>query len=135
MDEPRSHRGTEKYFFEDLTRAIIGAAVEVHRVIGPGLLESIYEECLCYELSERKLAFARQVRVPLVYKGLMFERHSRIDLIVEDAVVVEVKSVRHLEGIHEAQLLTYLRLTERRVGLILNFNTRVLKNGIIRRVL
>ena len=115
-----------------LTRQIIGAAIEVHRELGPGLLESAYEECLCHELRLRGLAFERQVPLPLVYKGAKLDCGYRIDVLVERRVVVEVKSVECVLPIHEAQLLTYLKLGGWRVGLLINFNVPLLKDGIRR---
>lgn len=120
---------------EDLTERIIGAAIEVHRALGPGLLESAYEECLCYELDDQGLTCQRQVALPVVYKDAKLDCGYRIDVVVEDKVVVELKSVDALERIHEAQLLTYLRLSAKRVGLLINFNVPALKDGVIRRVL
>ena len=120
---------------EELTEPIIGGAIEVHKALGPGLLESAYEECLCHELHLRGLNFHRQVALPVEYKGMQLDCGYRLDLVVEDAVVVELKAVERLLPIHEAQLLTYLRLNGSKVGLLLNFNVSVLKNGIIRRVL
>lgn len=118
-----------------ITEAIIGAAIEVHRTIGPGLLESTYEECLCRELALQKIPFQRQVPLPVSYKGVNLDCGYRIDLIVADQVVVELKVVENLERIHEAQLLTYLRLSHCKIGLLINFNVPLLKDGIIRRVL
>ncbi len=120
---------------EQLTRNIVGAAIDVHRELGPGLLESVYEECLAFELSQRGLVFARQIAVPLSYKGQSLDSQLRLDLVVENAVVVELKSVEAVLPVHEAQLLTYLRLTGCQVGLLINFNVAVLRNGILRRVL
>ena len=120
---------------EELTRLIIGAAIEVHRVLGPGLLESVYEECLCYELSLRGLRFQRQVPLPVVYKQIKLDCGFRMDVVVEDAVILEIKSVDAIHPVHEAQLLTYLKLSGKRVGLMINFNVPVLKDGITRRVL
>jgi GxxExxY protein len=119
---------------EQLTEAIIGAGIEVHRELGPGLLESAYEQCFCHEL-QIQLGFQRQVKLPVVYKGLRLDCGYRLDVVVQDSVVVEFKSVEHILPIHQAQLLTYLRLSGKRVGLIINFNVAVLKNGIIRRIL
>ncbi|KPJ58787.1 MAG: GxxExxY protein [Latescibacteria bacterium DG_63] len=119
----------------ELTQEIIGAAIEVHRSIGPGLLESIYEECLCKELSLRHIPFERQRPLPIEYKGLKLESEYRLDLLVANIIVVEVKAVETLLPIHEAQLLTYLELGEWRVGLLINFNVPVLKQGIRRLVL
>ena len=118
----------------DLTRAIIGAAIEVHRVLGPGLLESAYEECLCHELALRGIRFKRQYPVPLEYKGLKLDKCYQLDLLVENFCVVEIKSVDAIHPIHEAQTLTYMRLGDWRVDLIFNFNVEVLKDGGIRRL-
>jgi GxxExxY protein len=123
------------YPHKDLTSAIIGAAIEVHRALGPGLLESAYEECLCHELTLRGIRFRRQVDLPIVYKGVHLDCGYRIDLLIEEAVIVELKCVERIERIHEAQLLTYLRLSGKRVGLLVNFNAPVLTEGIRRRVL
>ena len=120
---------------EDLTQNIIGAAMDVHRELGPGLLESSYEACLCHELSLRGIRFRRQVELPILYKGIRLDCGYRIDLIIEESVIVELKAIDKLAPIHEAQLLTYLRLTGRRIGLLINFNVPLLKNGIIREVL
>ncbi|MBZ5650949.1 MAG: GxxExxY protein [Acidobacteriia bacterium] len=117
------------------TSPIIGAAIEVHRNLGPGLLESAYEECLCHELHLRGLDCKRQVPLPLLYKGLKLDCGYKIDLIVQDEVVLELKAVERLLPIHEAQLVTYLKLTGKRVGLLINFNVPLLTQGIIRRVL
>ena len=117
------------------TSPIIGAAIEVHRNLGPGLLESAYEECLCHELHLRGLDCKRQVLLPLLYKGLKLDCGYKIDLIVQDEVVLELKAVEKLLPVHEAQLLTYLKLTSKRVGLLINFNVPLLTQGIIRRVL
>ena len=118
----------------DVTEGVIGAAIEVHRALGPGLLESAYEECLCHELKLRGVPFERQRPVPVRYKGLQLDSGYRLDLLVS-SVVVEVKSVDALLPIHEAQLLTYLKLGEWNVGLLINFNVALLKNGIRRLVL
>lgn len=118
----------------DLTGAIIGAAIEVHRVLGPGLLESAYQECLCRELALRGLRFKRQYPVPLEYKGVKLDKVYQIDLLVENFCVVEIKSVDAIHPIHEAQTLTYMRLGDWRVGLLFNFNVEVLKDGGIRRL-
>jgi len=120
---------------EELTEQLIGAAIEVHRELGPGLLESAYEECLCHELHLRNIPFARQVAVPVKYKGISLDCGYQLDLLVADSVIVELKCVDKLLPIHSAQLLTYLKLTGKRVGLILNFQVPVLKEGIVRKVL
>lgn len=117
------------------TEPIIGAAIDVHKQLGPGLLESTYEECLCHELHLRRIQFQRQVELPVVYKGLKLDCGYRLDLLVEDTVVVELKAVEQLLPVHEAQLLTYLHLTRKRVGLLINFNVPLLKDGIRRRVI
>ena len=114
---------------------IIGAAIEVHRHLGPGLLESAYEECLCHELKLRGLDFKRQIDLPLMYKGLSLDCGYRIDLVVQDEVILELKSVEKLLAVHQAQLLTYMRLARKKVGLLINFNSPLLTQGIIRRVL
>jgi GxxExxY protein len=119
----------------EITEAIIGGAIEVHRQLGPGLLESAYQACLCHELELRGIAFKDEVPVPLIYKGLSLDCGYRLDLLVADEVIVELKSVEQLLPVHEAQLLTYLRLTGKKVGLLINFNVPVLKDGIVRRVL
>ena len=118
-----------------LTRAIIGAAIEVHRALGPGLLESAYQGCLCQELDVRGVRFERERPLPVEYKGVRLECGYRLDLLVANAVVVEVKSVDALAPIHESQLLTYLRLGGWRLGLLINFNVEMLKQGIRRKVL
>ncbi|MCP4249715.1 MAG: GxxExxY protein [bacterium] len=119
----------------ELTEQIIGAAIEVHRVLGPGLLESAYEQCLRHELGLRKLAFKCQVQLPVEYKGVRVDCGYRMDLVVEDKVVLELKCVEKTLPVHEAQLFTYLRLSGKRVGLLINFNVPVLRQGIVRRVL
>jgi GxxExxY protein len=119
----------------EITEKVIGAAIEVHKHLGPGLLESTYESCLCQELEIRGLSFQRQVTLPLEYKGLHVEEAFRIDLVVEDKIILELKSQQGILPIHEAQLMTYLKLTGKRVGLLLNFNVSTMKDGIVRRVL
>jgi GxxExxY protein len=119
----------------EITEAIIGSAIDVHRELGPGLLESAYEECFCHELHLRGLNFQRQVELPVAYKGLKLDCGYRLDVVVENSVVVELKSIEQISPIHQAQLLTYLRLSGMKVGLLINFNVAVLKNGIVRRVL
>ena len=120
---------------QSLTREIIAAAMEVHRALGPDLLESAYQACLCHELALRNISFVQQVDLPVTYKDIRLDCGYRIDLVVEDRVVVELKSVQEMLPVHEAQLLTYMRLTNKRVGLLINFNVAVLKNGIMRRIL
>ena len=118
-----------------LTKEIIGAAIEVHRNLGPGLLESAYQRCLARELQLKEIPYRYEWPLPLDYKGLRMKCGYRVDLLVADAVVVETKSIEAIAPVHEAQLLTYMRLGGWKVGLLINFNVLVLKNGIRRRVL
>jgi GxxExxY protein len=118
----------------ELTGAVIGAAIEVHRVLGPGLLESAYEECLSRELTLRGIKFRRQYALPIQYKGLVLDKAYQLDFLVEDFCVVEIKSVDALHPIYLAQTLTYMRLGQWKVGLLFNFNVEVLKEGGIRRL-
>ena len=118
-----------------LTYKTIGAAIEVHRLLGPGLLESTYRECLCRELALRDLSFRREYGIPLKYKGIHLDCGYRVDLLVADLVVVEIKAVDQLAPVHDAQLLTYLKVGGWKIGLLINFNVEVLKDGIHRRVL
>jgi GxxExxY protein len=115
-----------------ITEKVIGCAIEVHRSIGPGLLESAYEECLCYELSQHGLSFERQVPLPVIYKAVKLDCGYILDIIVEDLVILEIKAVERIMPIHEAQLLSYLKMLDKRVGLILNFHMSIMKNGIKR---
>ena len=119
---------------EDLTRSIIEAAIEVHRTLGPGLLESAYQACLCHELSLRRIAFQREVELPVQYKGILLDCGYRLDFLVDDSVIVELKCVETVLPVHEAQLITYLKLSKKRVGLLINFQVELLKDGIVRRV-
>jgi len=116
----------------ELTECVIGACIEIHKAIGPGLLESAYEECLCHELRLANLAFERQRPLPVAYKGVKLDCGYRIDLVVEGTLIVELKTVQELQPIHEAQLLTYLKLSGLAVGLLINFNVPVLRRGIKR---
>lgn len=116
----------------EVTRTIIGCAIEVHKQLGPGLLESAYEECLAFELKQKALHFERQKVLPIQYKEIQLEYGYRIDLLVENSVVVELKSVETLNPIHEAQTLTYMKFSEKKVGLLINFNVLVLKDGLKR---
>lgn len=118
-----------------LTQQIIGAAIEVHRHLGPGLLESTYEACLQYELEKSGLKAERQKILALTYKEIFLEQGYRIDLLVEDKVIVELKAVAEITSVHEAQLLTYLKLSGHRIGLLFNFNVTLLKNGIHRLIM
>jgi GxxExxY protein len=137
-----NHRATEKTQRVPIPNAVnkisgivVDAAFQVHKSLGPGLLESVYEQCLHYELTSSGIEVKRQVQVPLKYKELQFDCGFRIDLLVDDEVVIEVKAVEKVLPIHAAQLLTYLKITERRVGLLINFNQTKIKNGIHRYVL
>ena len=118
--------------YSELTGKIIGAAIEIHRALGPGLLESAYEACLIYELRLRKLKVEPQKSMPVFYKDVMLDCGYRVDIVVEDRVIVEIKSVGSLAPIHEAQLLSYLKLSNCKIGLLINFNVKVLKEGICR---
>ena len=118
-----------------LTERVIGFAIDVHRQLGPGLLESAYEECLCHELHLRGIEFRRQVELPVAYKGLKLDCGYKIDLVVRNEVILELKAVDHVLPIHEAQLLTYMKLTGKNVGLLINFNVSLLTRGIVRMVL
>jgi GxxExxY protein len=120
---------------DGLTELVIGLAIDVHRALGPGLLESTYEACLSKELSDHGVKFGRQVAMPLTYKGETIDCAYRIDLKIEDKLLVELKSVDRIQPIHEAQLLTYMRLSGIKTGLLMNFNVRLLKNGLKRFVL
>jgi GxxExxY protein len=119
----------------DLTQSIIGAAIEVHKAMGAGLLESVYEECFCHELDLRGVPYDRQIELPIRYKAAKLDGGFRIDVLVADAVVVELKATERILPVHEAQLLTYLRLSGKRVGLLINFNVANLRQGIVRRVI
>ena len=140
--ETQRHRGTDSettlpassHERDELTEKIIGCAIEVHRELGPGLLESTYEAALCVELEDAGLRYERQVGMPVVYKGRTLGEY-RLDLVVGDRVVVEIKSVERLDPVFDAQVLTYLRVARKPVGLLINFNSRLLKNGVRRFVL
>ena len=119
---------------DGVTGEIISACIQIHRHLGPGLLESAYEECLCYELSRRELAFRRQVNLPVEYESIRLDCGYRMDLVVEEIVIVELKTVESLLPIHEAQLLTYLKLSKIQIGLLINLNVPILKNGVKRLV-
>lgn len=122
----------QKFEINDVTGLIVGSAICVHKAVGPGLLESVYEACLVYELRQRGLHVEAQVAMPVEYRGAYLEKGFRLDLIVENAVVVELKSVSQIMPIHRAQLMTYLKLSDMRVGLLLNFNVLLMKKGIER---
>lgn len=120
---------------DPLSEKVIGLALEVHRTLGPGLFESAYSECLDHELSLAGVRFSREAPVPLIYKEKRIECAYRLDFLIEDELVLEIKSVERIERVHEAQLLTYMRLTGKKTGLLLNFNEALLKHGILRRVM
>jgi GxxExxY protein len=128
--ESHSVEGRDRADF--LSHEILGAAIEVHRVLGPGLLESAYEECLCHELSIRGIPFQRQFELPVEYKGLLLDCGYRIDLLVDGLVIVELKSIEKMSALHEAQLLTYLRIKRVWLGMLINFNVPVLRDGVKR---
>lgn len=137
VQQPLHHRGTEDTEVDEarrdpLSHAVIGAAIEVHRGLGPGLLESVYETCLAHELRKRSVQFERAVQLPVYYDGLPMDTHFRLDLVVDRRLVVELKSVERLLPVHRAQLLTYLRLGGFRRGLLLNFNVSRLPGGVVR---
>jgi GxxExxY protein len=121
--------------FDELSNKVLGCAIEVHRELGPGLLESTYEQCLAYELNRAKIPFQLQVALPVDYKQIRLDCGYRIDLFVDNSLIVEVKSIDQLLKIHEAQILTYMKLTKVRVGLLINFNVQLLKKGVRRFVL
>ena len=127
-----NHRDTETQSLNLITEQIIGCAIEVHRALGPGLLESAYEECVCYELSQKSLSFKRQVPLPIVYKNVKLDCSYRMDIVVADLVIVEIKAVEHLLPVHEAQIISYLKLANKPIGLLMNFHVSVLKNGLRR---
>jgi GxxExxY protein len=137
---PQRHGGTEIVIdnenrnLNQITEKVIGCAIEVHKNLGPGLLESIYEGALCCELDINKINFKKQVVLPIIYKGVTLGDY-RLDLLVENEVIVELKVADRIEPVHEAQLLTYLKITGKRLGLIINFNVPILKNGIKRIIL
>jgi len=121
--------------FDELSNRVIGCALEVHRALGPGLLESAYERCLAYELSQADISFRNQVPLPVQYKDVRLDCGYRIDFMVSDTLLMELKAVDRLLTIHEAQILTYMKLSEKRIGLLINFNVELLKQGIKRFVL
>jgi GxxExxY protein len=120
---------------DPLSDKVIGLAIEVHRALGPGLFESTYSECLAHELTLAGIPFAREIAVSLEYKGVVLPCAFRLDFLVDEKLILELKAVERIEPIHQAQLLTYMRLGRKPLGLILNFNETLLKNGILRRVL
>ena len=119
----------------ELTEQVIGCAIKVHKQLGPGLLESVYEECLCFELAEAGLPFERQIALPIVYRERVLDGGFRADIVVSAVLIIEIKSVEAIHPVHEAQLLTYLRLTRHKIGLLMNFNVLRLKDGLRRFVM
>ncbi|MBL7163762.1 MAG: GxxExxY protein [Anaerolineales bacterium] len=117
---------------EEIAKAIVNAAYAVHKELGPGLLESVYEPCFCHELSKQEWRFQRQVIVPIVYDGITFDEGFRLDVVVEDLVICELKVVDRILSVHEAQLLSYMKLTDKRLGFLINFNVPLIKHGIKR---
>ena len=131
---PFSNRFTDGLIMDinKLSNKIIGAAIEVHKALGPGLLESAYEECLCYEFGLRDFSFERQKPLPVIYKGNKLDCGYRLDVVVENLIILELKSCEKIEPIHQAQLLTYLKLSGHSLGLLLNFNVPLMREGIVR---
>ena len=119
----------------ELSRQVVDAVFHVHKALGPGLLESVYEVCLCHELTKRGVAFQRQLTLPVVYDGVEIEAGLRLDLWIENQLIVELKAVEQLHEVHQAQLITYMKLTDTRLGLLVNFNVPVIKQGIKRIIL
>jgi len=122
----------ENQKLNQITEKIIGFAISVHRVLGPGLLESAYEECLCFEMMQNKLGFERQVSLPIIYKGVRLDCGYRMDVVVENLVIVELKAVERILPVHEAQLLSYLKIYNKKIGLLINFHVPILKSGLKR---
>jgi GxxExxY protein len=125
----------DKLLCAELTEKVLGAAISVHRQLGPGLLENAYKFALMHELNERKIKYQTEIPIPMIYKGQKLDCGYRADLLVEDSLIVELKAAEHMHNLFKAQLMTYLRLSERKVGLLINFNTELLKNGVIRLVI
>jgi GxxExxY protein len=121
--------------FDELSKKVIGCAIEVHRVLGPGLLESTYEQCMAYELQQAGISFKIQHPLPVEYKGTRLECGYRVDMLIHDKLILELKSVEDIKSIHEAQLLTYMKLSRVKIGLLINFNVRLLKSGVKRFIL
>ena len=121
--------------FDELSNKVIGCAIEVHRLLGPGLLESTYEQCLAHELSINNIEFELQHSLPVIYKDIRLDCGYRIDILIKNELIIELKSVEEIKGIHKAQLLTYMKLAGIRKGLLMNFNVKILKDGIKRFVL
>ncbi len=134
-EEKKKEKGSGKMGFDALSNQIIGCAIEVHRHLGPGLLESAYAQCLAHELSINKIKFVMEKSLPIEYKGIRFDCGYRVDLLVENELIIELKAVQEVLGIHEAQLLTYMKLAQIQIGLLINFNVERLKDGLRRFVL
>jgi GxxExxY protein len=140
---PRRHKGTKKKMkfkpiseeIEIVARKVIDAAYVVHKELGPGLLEKVYEICFCYELSKRGLKFKKQVNIPIVYDGKILDESFRIDVLIEDKIICEIKAVIEMNPVYEAQILTYMKLTNKRLGFLINFNVPLIKDGIKRIIL
>ncbi len=124
-----------KLVYEELTKKIIGLAIDVHKELGPGLLENSYKQCLAYELSKENINFQMEIICPVIYKGIQINCGYRIDILVDNKVIIELKCVDKLKPVHEAQILTYMKLSKITVGLLINFNEKLLKNGIKRLIL
>jgi len=120
---------------ESIAKKIVGAAYTVHKILGPGLLEKVYEVCFCHELSKRMLKYQRQVDIPVVYDGIIFDEGLRLDVLVEDLIICELKAVENMNPVWEAQILSHLKLTGKRLGFLINFNVSLFKNGIKRIIL
>ena len=121
--------------FDELSRRVIGCAIEVHKALGPGLLESAYEQCLAHELTINKISFMQQVLLPVEYKKVKLDCGYRVDIVVNDELILELKSVEQITDVHKAQILTYMKLMKMKTGLLINFNVKILKDGITRMVL
>jgi GxxExxY protein len=135
-EEPKAHEEDWGVLDRDgVTNRVIGLAIKVHRVLGPGLLEQVYEDCLGFELARAGFRFERQVEVPLIYEGVRFERSFRADIVIDRSIILEIKSIEAILPVHESQLLTYLRLSGCHIGFLMNFNTKLLKNGLRRFIL
>jgi len=115
-----------------ISEKIIGCAIEVHKILGPGLLESSYEACLCFELAQKKIDFIRQMTLPINYKGNLIDTGYRIDVMVDEKVIIELKAIDSISPVHRSQLISYFKLSNKWLGLLINFNVKVLKNGIVR---
>ena len=120
---------------ESIAKKIVDAAYTVHKILGPGLLEKVYEVCFCHELSKRMLKYQRQVDIPVVYDGIIFNEGLRLDVLVEDLIICELKAVENMNPVWEAQILSHLKLTSKRLGFLINFNVSLIKNGIKRIIL